>query len=841
MGGKLPEQGAVGKNAKQKIDTIEVKISYRILELFSAGLYQSPNKAIEELVANSYDAHALDAAVLLPEDWNDPSAKIWVVDDGTGMTVEGLHELWWVGRSPKRLPGRASAERPPIGRFGIGKLASYVMARELTYLSKTNGRYLSVTMDYNQVADAVGDVKEVIKQDSAKGAVLEQTLKLPLYELSEKEAKAELSEIAPIGDQPKQPIPLFGKDAKPTWTVAKLGHLKPMARTIKTGQLGYVLRTALPLNPGFRLFLNGIRLESPRVSQRPLRTWVIGTDDAVAKDSKLETRADPPSVLIGPTVGWVSGNVSVYADPLDTGKQRYERDHGVFVMVRRRLVNVADPLFGLNAVSHSTFARFRMEIEADGLDELLRASRETVLETPEVETLRAYILGKFNEARNYFQNWLSKKEFEERTATRVARTPSQLSRRPLLDAVRMAVFDPAVTLRLTSLPPLGSAAETEAFLSSFAEDAKSPEGLIREVEYSSLGPDSPIAKYDAAARTLYVNTLHPFYASYVEDASNESYELLAVAEVFTEAYLLDAGLPSTDVKDVMDRRDRFLRELVYSRDLSAPMIAQALNDSLAQQSGLSDAVVRAFTSLGFEVTALRGRNEPSGVAVAGLGVRDVVAKSMYRIIFDVRSSAAPRLTATWSESTEAKRRIRYGADFSVIVAPEFDPSPEPAEGVTFLKVVDLARLVLVAATRPLGLDRLYSLFSGGGTPVEVHKWIESIGEETTKPAPIVEILEAVWQLQQERPEPIHLAAIAVATTALKKHKLRTSEVQQMLLMIRSLVGPIISLDGAHVSLELPPAEILKRLQRAVAALPAPFAKTQALSQASLRLTKGTAA
>ena len=40
------------------IDQIPVTISYRIIELFSAGLYSSPNKAFEELVSNSYDAMA---------------------------------------------------------------------------------------------------------------------------------------------------------------------------------------------------------------------------------------------------------------------------------------------------------------------------------------------------------------------------------------------------------------------------------------------------------------------------------------------------------------------------------------------------------------------------------------------------------------------------------------------------------------------------------------------------------------------------------------------------------------------------------------------------------------
>ena len=42
-------------NETEKID---VRLSYRIVRLFSEGLYASPNKAIEELVANSFDAGA---------------------------------------------------------------------------------------------------------------------------------------------------------------------------------------------------------------------------------------------------------------------------------------------------------------------------------------------------------------------------------------------------------------------------------------------------------------------------------------------------------------------------------------------------------------------------------------------------------------------------------------------------------------------------------------------------------------------------------------------------------------------------------------------------------------
>jgi len=46
---KNPAFASTGSEA----GTIDVRLSYRIVRLFSEGLYASPNKAIEELVANS--------------------------------------------------------------------------------------------------------------------------------------------------------------------------------------------------------------------------------------------------------------------------------------------------------------------------------------------------------------------------------------------------------------------------------------------------------------------------------------------------------------------------------------------------------------------------------------------------------------------------------------------------------------------------------------------------------------------------------------------------------------------------------------------------------------------
>ncbi|CAA9231956.1 MAG: hypothetical protein AVDCRST_MAG95-1025 [uncultured Adhaeribacter sp.] len=63
-----------------KTSKIPVGISYKIIEHFSAGLYTSPNKAIEELVANSYDALANRVDVHIP-DIIEKDSIIYVVDN----------------------------------------------------------------------------------------------------------------------------------------------------------------------------------------------------------------------------------------------------------------------------------------------------------------------------------------------------------------------------------------------------------------------------------------------------------------------------------------------------------------------------------------------------------------------------------------------------------------------------------------------------------------------------------------------------------------------------------------------------------------------------------------
>jgi DNA mismatch repair ATPase MutL len=85
----------------KKLKDIHVRISYRIINLFSGQLYQSPVKAIEELIANSYDAFASVCQVIIPDNLS-KSDRIIVFDDGTSMDVDGFEKLWMIASTDKR-------------------------------------------------------------------------------------------------------------------------------------------------------------------------------------------------------------------------------------------------------------------------------------------------------------------------------------------------------------------------------------------------------------------------------------------------------------------------------------------------------------------------------------------------------------------------------------------------------------------------------------------------------------------------------------------------------------------------------------------------------------------
>ncbi len=163
---------------------IDVLLSYRIIELFSEGLYASPNKALEELVANSFDAAATRVQVLLSPDLHHKDASIVVIDDGQGMDANGLRLHWLIGTSNKRKLSVLPGERKQIGKFGIGKLATFVLANRLTHICKHNGKYFSTSMDFTR-----------LRLRTSKAIEPKVPIKIPLRCLSEQDAKKAIEDL----------------------------------------------------------------------------------------------------------------------------------------------------------------------------------------------------------------------------------------------------------------------------------------------------------------------------------------------------------------------------------------------------------------------------------------------------------------------------------------------------------------------------------------------------------------------------------------------------------------------------------------------------------------------
>lgn len=166
-------------------EKISVELSTRFLEHFSEQLYSSPQKAFEELISNSWDAGADFVDVRISDDLSAPNATMCVLDNGVSMDESGLKDLWHIAFSPKRDKPVQNG-RHVVGKFGIGKLATYVLASKLTYVCKaTDGKIRRVTMDY-------GDID---RQKGAKPDRLISELELDIFEVSQSDIGSALAGV----------------------------------------------------------------------------------------------------------------------------------------------------------------------------------------------------------------------------------------------------------------------------------------------------------------------------------------------------------------------------------------------------------------------------------------------------------------------------------------------------------------------------------------------------------------------------------------------------------------------------------------------------------------------
>ncbi|WP_135612208.1 ATP-binding protein [Methanococcoides sp. AM1] len=796
------------------IDTIDVKINYRIIELFSGGLYSSPNKAFEELVCNSYDAFADKVAVHVPSDLSVDGAHIWVCDNGESMDQQGLKDLWNIGKSAKRENPNLDKKRLQIGRFGIGKLATYILARKLSYICKKDGKFLATTMDYSGITD-----------DKEK-------LQLDEREISEEDVKNVLDTYINNSASQKMPFELFGSNAAEAWTFSLLTELKPKALEIKEGRLKWILSTALPLNPGFSLHYNGNKVQSSKINKPIRKTWVLGKDDHAAEGLDVASPREENGAFFVDfdNLKGVYGKIDLYEDSLVDGSKASElgRSHGIFLIVRDRLVNLDDPLLGMSAFSHGPFNRSRIEIHADELDENLTSTRESIKESLPLNQLKEYLKKKINnEVKKYHFDEQNRIDREQSISYRLSQTSLTLSKRPLYAFAKNFYDGKIINPFLIEKPPLD---KKVALLKNLKREMSSDETIIKEIEWKILDSSDPIGKLDLITGKLKINFLHPYIANY-SDAYRDTLpvQFLVIAEVLTEAHLYELGIDESNVNAIMKRRDNTLRKLSLSDREGVTAVAQLLKDSKADSTGLEDAVHRAFLSLGFESRKIGGNGEPDGIANAVLGFSSSDQNENYSLTFDAKSTGKDKIQAGTTKLSAIKRhQTSYNADFAIVVSINYAGAKNPdsavskeakLQKVTVITIPDLCHLLLLSVPKQIGLSKLRDLFETCHTPAEVSEWINNVESKKVNTGPIKEILDVIYEIQSTDTEPPEIGVVRREVNKLTGRNISKKELQSIIESLNVFVPGFVEIEGERVGINGHPRKIQTVINHTIGKIP----------------------
>lgn len=141
------------------VNTHNLKAKSHILTLLGEELIGNDSLAIFELVKNAYDADAENITVTFV-DLNTPEQKIIIEDDGHGMNINTIQNVWLtIGTDFKRGVNRK--ESPKFGRVsfgnkGVGRLAVHKLATVITMETKTEGDLFStkLTIDWKSLIES---------------------------------------------------------------------------------------------------------------------------------------------------------------------------------------------------------------------------------------------------------------------------------------------------------------------------------------------------------------------------------------------------------------------------------------------------------------------------------------------------------------------------------------------------------------------------------------------------------------------------------------------------------------------------------------------------------------
>ena len=789
----FPDVVAASEEALTTVKQIPVHISYEIIRLFSEGLYQSPQKAVEELVSNSYDANASQAHVLLPDSNYQPVdpreieteatagdaagqeateaatgddedvdpddlPPLWVIDNGHGLDETGFEQLWRVADS--RKAGVDDGPRPPIGQFGIGKLAAYVLAWRLTHISKVDGKILLTSMNFKRL-------EGVHQYDNTS------PLDLDLKEISVEEAKRLMTDIEARDEKAWEM--LFGVDASATWTAARLSDFKDLYKKLSSGRLDWVLRSGLPLHSEFKIWLNGSQLESSKAAHKRIFKFTIGGEEDNIAEGIGFTKIEGGISI--PDIGSVFGKAEVFEKRLTKGKSdQYGRSHGFFVRVRKRVINLDDELFGLDVLNHATWARFAMDVDADGLRDHLLSSREGVRENEATENLKHYFLQIFNRCRNAYDKHVDLEQNGIDIKKLMQAAPSAYMTEPVIESVRIAMSSGMESYYVAS-PTYKEGQTPDAWFAEYATAAETE--LLSDVVFEDTGEFDRAVRYYPSTRRLVVNSEHPFVNKLLESGRGRApAALFGSSEFLIDALLQDYGLSRQTAINLLSDRDKVLRLVAGDEPSTAAEALRLLKSALTHETALERAVGTAFRVLGFEYER-RGGNAggADGVLYARLGRGSGTGVDDYRIVYDAKQTNGVSVPADKIDFSSLEAfRVTESANFGFFIAKKYDGQDTPTTKINqklntsrdagqklgLLLVEQLQRLVELHYKFGVTLTKVRDLFAVSRTTSEVTAWLDELEADLMAEGRRVPVLTLLETLEELKADSLQVPSVKVA-------------------------------------------------------------------------------
>ena len=127
----------------------------RLLVLLGEQLITNEVVAVTELVKNAFDADATSVVVRLKDVANRESGRISVTDDGVGMSLDRILNVWLEPATDFRQRQRQKQERTPLydrvplGEKGIGRFAAHKLGDVVQLVTREVGAPDEVTVLVN--------------------------------------------------------------------------------------------------------------------------------------------------------------------------------------------------------------------------------------------------------------------------------------------------------------------------------------------------------------------------------------------------------------------------------------------------------------------------------------------------------------------------------------------------------------------------------------------------------------------------------------------------------------------------------------------------------------------